>query len=109
VGHRHLVDLQHYHPAAGIWLGIRAINNIVQPAVQATNIDVGDYNAPSPARKAGGGGGGGDRSIIEANKGKLPEKAKDTITPPQPQTSTSPSCLIPRPSTCKRTFNCPTT
>jgi len=80
-----------------IWLGIRAINNIVHPAVQATNIDVGDYKMPKSSTQAGGGGGGGDRSIIEANKGKLPEKAKDTITPPQPQTIDKPK--LPDPPT----------
>jgi protein TonB len=44
---------------------------------------------------AGGGGGGGDRSPIEANKGKLPERVKDPITPPQPQTIEKP--LLPEP------------
>ena len=80
-----------------IWLGIRAINNIVNPTVQATNIDVGDYKMPKSDTLAGGGGGGGDRSIIEANKGKLPERAKDTITPPQPQTIEKPK--LPDPPT----------
>jgi TonB family protein len=80
-----------------IWLGIRAINNIVNPTVQATNIDVGDYKMPKSDTNAGGGGGGGDRSIIEANKGKLPERAKDTITPPQPQTIDKPK--LPDPPT----------
>ena len=59
-----------------IWLGIRVVHNIVSPPVQATNIDVGDYNAPKSDTLAGGGGGGGDRSIVEANKGKLPEKVE---------------------------------
>jgi TonB family protein len=80
-----------------IWLGIRAINNIVNPTVQATNIDVGDYKMPKSDTLAGGGGGGGDRSIVEANKGKLPERAKDTITPPQPQTIDKPK--LPDPPT----------
>jgi TonB family protein len=73
-----------------IWLGIRVVHNIVSPPVQATNIDVGAYNAPKSEIKAGGGGGGGDHSIIEANKGKLPVKMKDPITPPQPQTLEKP-------------------
>jgi TonB family protein len=80
-----------------IWLGIRAINRIVNPTVQATNIDVGDYKMPKSDTLAGGGGGGGDRSIVEANKGKLPERAKDTITPPQPQTIEKPK--LPDPPT----------
>jgi TonB family protein len=80
-----------------IWLGIRAINNIVNPSLQATNIDVGDYKMPKSATQAGGGGGGGDRSIVEANKGKLPDRAKDTVTPPQPQTLDKPK--LPDPPT----------
>ena len=57
---------------------------------------MGDYNAPKADTKAGGGGGGGDRSIVEANKGKLPEKVKDPITPPQPQTIEKP--MLPEPA-----------
>src|SRR5208337_3057892 len=49
----------------------RKIVEAVRPSLLATNIDVGDYNAPKDLTKAGGGGGGGDRSMIEANKGKL--------------------------------------
>jgi TonB family protein len=78
-----------------IWLGIRMVNNLVHPPIQVTAIDVGDYNAPKSSTKAGGGGGGGDRSMIDANKGKLPEKIKDPITPPQPQTIEKP--LLPEP------------
>jgi TonB family protein len=63
----------------------RKVIETVKPSLLATNIDVGDYNAPKSATKAGGGGGGGDRSLIEANKGKLPQKSPDPITPPQPQ------------------------
>ena len=64
----------------------RKIVEAVKPSLMATNIDVGDYKAPKDTTKAGGGGGGGDRSLIEANKGKLPKMEKDPITPPQPQT-----------------------
>jgi len=78
-----------------IWLGIRVVNNIVSPPVQATNIDVGVYDAPKSDMRAGGGGGGGDRDIVEANRGKLPEKMKDPITPPQPQTFEKPK--LPEP------------
>ncbi|HEY1806340.1 MAG TPA: TonB family protein [Terracidiphilus sp.] len=81
--------------ALAIWLGIRVVHNFVSPPVQATNIDVGAYNAPKSDINAGGGGGGGDRSIIEANKGKLPDKIKDPITPPQPQTLDKPK--LPEP------------
>ncbi len=78
-----------------IWLGIHVVHNIVSAPVQNTTIDVGDYNAPKSMKLAGGGGGGGDRSIVQANKGKLPEKIKDPITPPQPQTFEKP--LLPEP------------
>src|ERR1700722_17369754 len=73
-----------------IWLGIRAIRNYVNPPVQTTNIDLSDYKGPKAAKQAGGGGGGGDRSVIEANKGKLPDRAKVDVTPPQPQTLDKP-------------------
>ena len=78
-----------------IWLGIRAIRNYVNPPGQTTNIDLSDYKGPKAAKQAGGGGGGGDKSIVEANKGKLPERAKVTVTPPQPQTLEKP--LLPDP------------
>ena len=74
----------------------RKIVETVKPSLLATNIDVGDYNALKAQKLAGGGGGGGDRSIIEANKGKLPERIKDPITPPQPQTIEHP--LLPEPA-----------
>jgi TonB family protein len=78
-----------------IWLGIRAIRNYVNPPTQMTNIDLSDYKGPKAAKQAGGGGGGGDRSIVEANKGKLPEKAKVDVTPPQPQTLEKPKIPVP--------------
>ncbi|MGP8184885.1 MAG: energy transducer TonB [Terracidiphilus sp.] len=78
-----------------IWLGIHVVRKIVNQPVQATNIDVGDYKGPQSKIKAGGGGGGGDRNPVEANKGRLPEKMKDPITPPQPQTIVKP--LLPEP------------
>jgi TonB family protein len=77
------------------FLGKKVIET-VKPSFLATNIDVGDYNAPKSDIKAGGGGGGGDRSIIEANKGKLPEKVPDPITPVQPQTIEHPK--LPEPA-----------
>ncbi len=80
-----------------IWLGIRAIRNYVNPPTQATNIELSDYKGPKAAKDAGGGGGGGDKSIIDANKGKLPDRAKLDVTPPQPQTVIKP--LLPDPPT----------
>jgi periplasmic protein TonB len=67
----------------------------VKPSLLDTNIDISDYNAPKNPVKAGGGGGGGDRSIIEANKGKLPTKSPDPTTPPTPVTIEHPK--LPEP------------
>jgi periplasmic protein TonB len=78
-----------------IWLGIRVVNHYVNPPAQATNIDISDYKGPKSATQAGGGGGGGDRSIVEANKGKLPQKAKVDVTPPQAQTLDKPKIPMP--------------
>jgi TonB family protein len=74
----------------------RKIVQTVDPNLLATNIDVGDYNAPKADNKAGGGGGGGDQSIIDPNKGKLPKIEKNPITPPQPQPVDHP--LLPAPA-----------
>jgi periplasmic protein TonB len=74
----------------------RQIVKSVKPGLLATNIDVSDYNAPKDPTKAGGGGGGGDRSMIDANKGKLPEIKKDPVTPPQPQVIEHPK--LPEPA-----------
>jgi periplasmic protein TonB len=74
----------------------KKIVDTVKPGLLATNIDVGEYNAPKDTQRMGGGGGGGDRSMIEANKGKLPKLEKDPITPPQPQTLEHPK--LPEPA-----------
>ena len=74
----------------------RKIVEAVKPNLQAINIDVGDYDAPQAKNQIGGGGGGGDRSIIDANKGKLPKIMKDPVTPPQPQTIEHPK--LPEPA-----------
>jgi TonB family protein len=70
--------------AFAIWLGIKTVVNIVKPAVQATNIDVGNFDlkAPKAGVAAGGGGGGGSHDIVDPMKGKLPPRMKDPITPP---------------------------
>ena len=91
------------------FVGRKIVIKAVEPNLLATNIDVGDYDAPKADNKAGGGGGGGDRSLIDPNKGKLPKIEKDPITPPQPQPVEHPRCLSRRPSMCKKTFACPTT
>ncbi len=71
--------------AFAIWLGIKAVQKIVKPPVQATNIDVGNFDlkAPKAAASAGGGGGGGAHELEDPSRGKLPPKIKDPITPPQ--------------------------
>ncbi|MGB0065723.1 MAG: energy transducer TonB [Terracidiphilus sp.] len=69
----------------------------VRPQLLGTNIDISDYNAPKSPIKAGGGGGGGDRSFIEANKGKLPQKSPDPVLPPQAQLIEKPK--LPEPPT----------
>lgn len=77
------------------FLGKKVIET-VKPQLLDVSIDVGDYNAPKNPVKAGGGGGGGDRSPIVANKGKLPEKVPDPITPPTPVTIEHPK--LPEPA-----------
>lgn len=66
------------------FLGKKVIEQ-VKPQLLAMNIDVGAWQGPKMDKMAGGGGGGGDRSTIEANKGKLPERIKNPVAPPQPQ------------------------
>ena len=73
----------------------RKIIEAVKPSLLATNIDLSEYKGPTADKLAGGGGGGGDRDLIDANKGKLPERAKDPITPPQPPVENPP---LPEPA-----------
>jgi TonB family protein len=66
-------------------LGVRKIIDTVnQQKLQATDVDVGVWQAKAPKGMSsnGGGGGGGDHSIIDASKGKLPKIEKNPITPP---------------------------
>ena len=67
-----------------LYLGVRTIINAVNaPKVNATDVDISEFNAPKAAQLAGGGGGGGDHSLADPIKGKLPKLEKDPITPPQ--------------------------
>lgn len=75
----------------------KKVLDAVKPQLTGTNIDISDYTAPKAAIKAGGGGGGGDRSMIEANKGRLPQKSLHPILPPQAQTIEKPK--LPEPPT----------
>jgi TonB family protein len=73
----------------------RKVIETIKPQLMATDIDVGEYKGPTKDTMAGGGGGGGDRSQIEANKGKLPQRSPDPLTPVQPQTIEHPK--LPEP------------
>lgn len=65
-------------------LGARqVIKAIEKPKLDATDIDVGAFQAPKKANMAGGGGGGGSRELEDASKGKLPPKMKNPIVQPQ--------------------------
>ena len=77
------------------FVGKKIIDTVNKPALIATDIDVGDYDASKAAQKNGGGGGGGDRSIIDASKGKLPLIEKDPIVPPQVETFDKPKIVMP--------------
>ena len=77
--------------------GVKKVIDTVRPQLLSTNIDLSDYDAPKSTIKAGGGGGGGDHSIIEASKGKLPQKAPDPILAPQAQVIDKPK--LPEPPT----------
>ncbi len=51
---------------------------------KVTPLDISAYVPKAPAVKpAGGGGGGGNHEIVPPTKGKLPEFAKQPVTPPQ--------------------------
>jgi TonB family protein len=80
-----------------IWLGIRIVHNIVKPPLNATNIDVGNFDlkAPKAGTAAGGGGGGGSHDIVDPIKGKLPPRMKDPITPPMVPVLENPKLAVP--------------
>ncbi len=80
-----------------IWLGIKAVVNIVKPPLKATNVDVGtfDLKAPKAGVAAGGGGGGGSHDIVDPMKGKLPPRMKDPITPPMVPILDKPKLAVP--------------
>ena len=77
------------------FVGKKIIDTVNKPALVATDIDVGDFNAAKAAQKNGGGGGGGDHSIIDASKGKLPKIMKDPVVPPMVQTFDKPKIEMP--------------
>lgn len=79
-----------------LYFGARAvINKIIPPKVNATNIDVGLFQAPKSAQTAGGGGGGGDKNIIDPLKGKLPKLEKAPVTPPMVPVLDKPKLAVP--------------
>ena len=82
--------------AIALYFGARAvINKIIPPKVNATNIDVGLFQAPKSAQTAGGGGGGGDKSIVDPIKGKLPKIDKAPVTPPMVPVLDKPKLQVP--------------
>jgi protein TonB len=69
-----------------LYFGARAvINKIIPPKLNATPVDVSEFElkAPKAAQTAGGGGGGGSHDIVDPIKGKLPKIDKAPVTPPQ--------------------------
>jgi TonB family protein len=76
-------------------VGRKIIEAVKTPILTATTIDVGDFKGPNAKDKAGGGGGGGDRSLIDPSKGKLPERIKNPITPPQIPVLDNPKLAVP--------------
>lgn len=67
----------------------------VKPQLNLTDVDVSAYHGPKLDKLAGGGGGGGNHSVVEASKGKLPEREKVPVVPPQPQTFDKPKIPMP--------------
>src|SRR3984885_2690615 len=80
-----------------LWLGIKAVVNIVKPPLKATNIDVGNFDlkAPKAGVAAGGGGGGGSHDIVYPMKGKRPPRMKAPITPPMVPIFYKPKLAVP--------------
>src|SRR5580658_978986 len=80
-----------------LWLSLRMIHNIVKPPVQATNIDVSNFDlkAPKAGVAAGGGGGGGSHDIVDPIKGKLPPRMKDPMAPPMTPILEQPKLAVP--------------
>jgi len=78
-----------------LFIGVKTyINNKANPNLIATTLDVGEYNAPKAANRAGGGGGGGDHSLIDPSKGKLPKFEKNPPLPPQVQALDHPKLAL---------------
>jgi len=76
------------------FVGKKIIDTVAPNKLTATDIDVGDFNAPKAANQNGGGGGGGDHSIVDPIKGKLPKIEKDPVVPPQVVTVDNPKLAM---------------
>jgi TonB family protein len=74
--------------------GKTIIKQIQATALNATNVDIGEFKAPKADKMAGGGGGGGDHSVVDPSKGKLPKFEKNPVTPPQVQTFDKPKLAM---------------
>jgi protein TonB len=67
-----------------LYFGARAvINKIIPPKLDATSVEITEFQAPKHTQLAGGGGGGGSHDIVDPIKGKLPKIDKAPVTPPQ--------------------------
>jgi len=69
---------------------VKVVDQVKKNNMNLTDIDVGEFKAPTKDKLAGGGGGGGDHSIVDASKGKLPKFEKNPVEPPQVQTVDKP-------------------
>ncbi len=67
-----------------LFFGVKKIIEVHQQ-MNATAVDISDWQPKAPVGKDtnGGGGGGGEHSIVDPIKGKLPKIEKDPISPPQ--------------------------
>jgi TonB family protein len=64
------------------FLGRQIIRAVTKPTLNATDVNLTDYDAPKAKTSMGGGGGGGDHSLEDPIKGKLPKLDKAPMTPP---------------------------
>jgi TonB family protein len=77
-------------------VGRKIVNTITNQKLMATNVEVSEWQPDATKAKNpnGGGGGGGDKSLIEAEKGKLPKIEKNPIVAPQVQTVDKPKLAM---------------
>jgi TonB family protein len=77
---------------------------MIAPQTQSATVDIKPWLPVTPQGKQamGGGGGGGDHDLVEVSKGKLPQLAKQQVTPPQvvrndnPKLAVEPTIVMPK-------------